>query len=262
LIMIAQQHIVLPKPGAALLEPTPADGQWPRGAEILIEALLHEGVDSIFGYPGGAVLHIYDELWRYRERITHYLVRHEQGAVHMAEGYARASGRVGVALVTSGPGATNAVTGIANAYMDSTPIVVITGQVPLPLIGTDAFQEVDTVGITRPCVKHNYLVRDVRDLCRFRVLLPLDERAAVVAQQLAQVCFICRRDRLKARLRARGETTLEHFGRQARCLVNEQIDDAARHAGAEPRARIAEHEAAPRSHVLEGEALDVGAGAS
>jgi acetolactate synthase-1/2/3 large subunit len=162
--MIAQQHIVLPKPGAALLEPTPADGQWPRGAEILIEALLHEGVDSIFGYPGGAVLHIYDELWRYRERITHYLVRHEQGAVHMAEGYARASGRVGVALVTSGPGATNAVTGIANAYMDSTPIVVITGQVPLPLIGTDAFQEVDTVGITRPCVKHNYLVRDVRDL--------------------------------------------------------------------------------------------------
>jgi acetolactate synthase-1/2/3 large subunit len=136
----------------------------PRGAEILIEALLHEGVDSVFGYPGGAVLHIYDELWRYRERITHYLVRHEQGAVHMAEGYARASGRVGVALVTSGPGATNAVTGIANAYMDSTPIVVITGQVPLPLIGTDAFQEVDTVGITRPCVKHNYLVRDVRDL--------------------------------------------------------------------------------------------------
>ncbi len=135
-----------------------------RGAEILIEALVHEGVDSIFGYPGGAVLHIYDELWRARDRITHYLVRHEQGAVHMAEGYARASGRVGVVLVTSGPGATNAITGIANAYMDSTPIVVITGQVPLRLIGTDAFQEVDTVGITRPCVKHNYLVRDVRDL--------------------------------------------------------------------------------------------------
>jgi len=135
-----------------------------RGAEILVQGLLQEGVDSIFGYPGGAVLHIYDELWRVRDRITHYLVRHEQGAVHMAEGYARASGRVGVALVTSGPGATNAITGIANAYMDSTPIVVITGQVPLPLIGTDAFQEVDTVGITRPCVKHNYLVRDVRDL--------------------------------------------------------------------------------------------------
>src|SRR5438552_11959386 len=142
----------------------PCEQPSPRGAEILIDALVHEGVDSIFGYPGGAVLHIYDELWRARDRITHYLVRHEQGAVHMAEGYARASGRVGVALVTSGPGATNAITGIANAYMDSTPIVVITGQVPLPLIGTDAFQEVDTVGITRPCVKHNYLVRDVRDL--------------------------------------------------------------------------------------------------
>jgi acetolactate synthase-1/2/3 large subunit len=126
--------------------------------------LVHEGVDAIFGYPGGAVLHIYDELWRARDRITHYLVRHEQGAVHMAEGYARATGRVGVVLVTSGPGATNAVTGIANAYMDSTPIVVITGQVPKHLIGTDAFQEVDTVGITRPCVKHNYLVREARDL--------------------------------------------------------------------------------------------------
>jgi acetolactate synthase I/II/III large subunit len=138
--------------------------EWTTGAEILVEALAWEGVDTIFGYPGGAVLHIYDELWRARERITHYLVRHEQGAVHMAEGYARATGRVGVVLVTSGPGATNAVTGIANAYMDSTPLVVITGQVPKHLIGTDAFQEVDTVGITRPCVKHNYLVRDVRDL--------------------------------------------------------------------------------------------------
>jgi acetolactate synthase-1/2/3 large subunit len=138
--------------------------QFPSGSEVLIEALIHEGVDSIFGYPGGAVLHIYDELWRARHRISHYLARHEQGAVHMAEGYARVSGRVGVVLVTSGPGATNAVTGIANAYMDSTPIVVITGQVPTALIGTDAFQEVDTVGITRPCVKHNYLVRDVRDL--------------------------------------------------------------------------------------------------
>jgi len=134
------------------------------GAEILIDTLTYEGVDTIFGYPGGAVLHIYDELWRARDRITHYLVRHEQGAVHMAEGYARASGRVGVALVTSGPGATNAVTGIANAYMDSTPLVVITGQVPKHLIGTDAFQEVDTVGITRPCVKHNYLVREASDI--------------------------------------------------------------------------------------------------
>jgi acetolactate synthase-1/2/3 large subunit len=146
------------------IKPATEENVLQRGAEILIHALISEGVDSIFGYPGGAVLHIYDELWRARASITHYLVRHEQGAVHMAEGYARVSGKVGVALVTSGPGATNAITGIANAYMDSTPIVVITGQVPLPLIGTDAFQEVDTVGITRPCVKHNYLVRDVRDL--------------------------------------------------------------------------------------------------
>src|ERR671919_1692096 len=138
--------------------------EMPTGAEALIEALIFEGVDTIFGYPGGAVLHIYDELWRARDRITHYLVRHEQGAVHMAEGYARATGRVGTVLVTSGPGATNAVTGIANAYMDSTPLVVITGQVPKHLIGTDAFQEVDTVGITRPCVKHNYLVREASDI--------------------------------------------------------------------------------------------------
>ena len=159
--MIAQPDILR---ATVNLPPTNAGQELPRGAEILVEALACEGVDSIFGYPGGAVLHIYDELWRARDRITHYLVRHEQGAVHMAEGYARASGRVGVALVTSGPGATNAVTGIANAYLDSTPIVVITGQVPTALIGTDAFQEVDTVGITRSCVKHNYLVRDVRDL--------------------------------------------------------------------------------------------------
>src|SRR2546429_6674323 len=159
--MSAQPAVLIP---SEPLSSAPEEQRLPRGAQILIQALVHEGVDSIFGYPGGAVLHIYDELWRARDRITHYLVRHEQGAVHMAEGYARASGRVGVALVTSGPGATNAVTGIANAYMDSTPIVVITGQVPLGLIGTDAFQEVDTVGITRPCVKHNYLVRDVRDL--------------------------------------------------------------------------------------------------
>lgn len=155
--MIAERNIArsrIEEPAAEL----------PRGAEILVEALVFEGVDTIFGYPGGAVLHIYDELWRARDRLTHYLVRHEQGAVHMAEGYARATGRVGAVLVTSGPGATNAVTGIANAYMDSTPLVVITGQVPKHLIGTDAFQEVDTVGITRPCVKHNYLVRDVRDL--------------------------------------------------------------------------------------------------
>lgn len=135
-----------------------------RGAEILIRGLLANGVDTIFGLPGGAVLHIYDELWRYRESLTHYLVRHEQGAVHAAEGYARSTGKVGVALVTSGPGATNAVTGIATAYMDSIPLVVITGQVATTLIGTDAFQEVDTFGITIPIVKHSYLVRDVNDL--------------------------------------------------------------------------------------------------
>lgn len=136
----------------------------PRGAEILVRGLINNGVDTIFGLPGGAVLHIYDEIWRYRSEITHYLVRHEQGAVHAAEGYARATGKVGVALVTSGPGATNAVTGIADAYMDSIPLVVITGQVPTPVIGTDAFQEVDTFGITLPIVKHNYLVRNVEDL--------------------------------------------------------------------------------------------------
>lgn len=135
-----------------------------RGAEILIKGLIANGVDTIFGLPGGAVLHIYDELWRYRDQLTHYLVRHEQGAVHAAEGYARATGKVGVALVTSGPGATNAVTGIATAYMDSIPLVVITGQVPSGMIGTDAFQEVDTFGITLPVVKHNYLVRNVHDL--------------------------------------------------------------------------------------------------
>ena len=156
--MIAQQEL------HNRIDTSPAPTQMPTGAEMLIQALVHEGVETIFGYPGGAVLHIYDELWRARDRITHYLVRHEQGAVHMAEGYARATGRTGVVLVTSGPGATNAVTGIANAYMDSTPIVVVTGQVPRHLIGTDAFQEVDTVGITRPCVKHNYLVREAKDL--------------------------------------------------------------------------------------------------
>jgi len=141
-------------------EPQPAM----RGARILCEALLKEGVETIFGYPGGAVLHIYDELHKMRGRLHHVLSRHEQGAIHMAEGYAKATGKTGVALVTSGPGATNAVTGIANAFMDSTPLVVISGQVPRKLIGTDAFQEADTVGITRPCTKYNYLVKDVREI--------------------------------------------------------------------------------------------------
>ena len=135
------------------------------GAQILLQALKEQGVDVIFGYPGGAVLPIYDELFSTPE-VRHILVRHEQGAAHAAEGYARVSGRPGVLLVTSGPGATNAVTGIADAMMDSTPLVCITGQVPTPLIGTDAFQEADTVGITRPCTKHNWLVRSVEELPR------------------------------------------------------------------------------------------------
>ncbi len=134
-----------------------------RGAEILVKALQAEGVKHVWGYPGGAVLHIYDAFYK-QDIIQHVLVRHEQAAVHAADGYARATGEVGVALVTSGPGVTNAVTGIATAYMDSIPMVVITGQVPTHAIGLDAFQECDTVGITRPIVKHNFLVKDVRDL--------------------------------------------------------------------------------------------------
>lgn len=133
------------------------------GAQILVRSLKAEGVDYLFGYPGGAVLHIYDELYQ-QDDVQHILVRHEQGATHAADGYARATGKPGVVLVTSGPGATNAVTGIATAYMDSVPMVVITGQVPLPLIGNDAFQEVDAVGITRPCVKHNFLVKSVDEI--------------------------------------------------------------------------------------------------
>ena len=133
------------------------------GSQILMQFLKDEGVEYIFGYPGGAVLHIYDEIYA-QDDVKHILVRHEQGATHMADGYARATGKPGVVLVTSGPGATNAVTGIATAHMDSVPMVVITGQVPTHAIGSDAFQEVDCVGITRPCVKHNFLVKDVRDL--------------------------------------------------------------------------------------------------
>ncbi len=135
-----------------------------KGAQILMEMLKEEGVEAIFGYPGGAVLDIYDALMD--ADLNHILVRHEQGAIHAADGYARASGKVGVCLVTSGPGATNTVTGIASAYTDSIPVVILTGQVPTHLIGNDAFQEVDIVGITRPCTKHNYLVKDVRDLAK------------------------------------------------------------------------------------------------
>ncbi len=133
------------------------------GADILIRCLSDEGVEYVFGYPGGAALHIYDALYR-QEAVKHILVRHEQGAAHAADGYARSTGKPGVVLVTSGPGVTNTVTGIATAYLDSIPLVVFSGQVSTPLIGNDAFQEVDAVGITRPCVKHNFLVKDVRDL--------------------------------------------------------------------------------------------------
>jgi acetolactate synthase-1/2/3 large subunit len=132
------------------------------GAQILLKTLKEEGADTLFGYPGGAVLDIYDEL--FKSDIRHILVRHEQAAIHAADGFARASGRTGVCLVTSGPGATNTITGIANAFMDSIPVVILTGQVPTHLIGNDAFQEVDIVGITRPCTKHNYLVKRTEDL--------------------------------------------------------------------------------------------------
>ena len=135
------------------------------GAEMVIKALVDQGVDVVFGYPGGAVLPIYDALFK-QNQLRHILVRHEQAAVHAAEGYARSTGKVGVVLVTSGPGATNAVTGLTDALMDSIPVVCLTGQVPTHLIGNDAFQEADTTGITRPCTKHNYLVKDVNDLAR------------------------------------------------------------------------------------------------
>ncbi|HYJ92312.1 MAG TPA: biosynthetic-type acetolactate synthase large subunit, partial [Pyrinomonadaceae bacterium] len=142
--------------------PNPAEER--SGARLFCEALVNEGVDTIFGYPGGAVLHIYDELVNFKDSITHILARHEQGAVHMAEGYAKVTGKAGVALVTSGPGATNTVTGLANAYMDSTPLVVVSGQVPTHLLGTDGFQEIDIVGITRSCTKYNYLVQSAEEI--------------------------------------------------------------------------------------------------
>ena len=145
------------------LPPLAETGETLSGAEIAIRCLQEEGVEFVFGYPGGAVLYIYDALFS-QKKVRHILVRHEQGALHAADGYARATGRPGVALVTSGPGVTNAVTGIATAYMDSIPLVVLTGQVPTRAIGEDAFQECDTVGITRPCVKHNFLVKDVNEL--------------------------------------------------------------------------------------------------
>src|SRR5690554_7959772 len=134
------------------------------GAEIVMEVLLDQGVDTVFGYPGGAALFTYDALFKYRDQIHHVLTAHEQGASHAADGYARATGKTGVVFATSGPGATNLVTGIATAYMDSVPLVLITGQVATPLIGTDSFQEADITGITLPITKHNYLVKDVQEL--------------------------------------------------------------------------------------------------
>ena len=135
------------------------------GAQMVIEALIAEGVDTVFGYPGGAIMNVYDEIYK-QDGFKHILNRHEQASIHAAEGYAKASGKVGVAMITSGPGFTNAVTGLADAYMDSVPLVVISGQVPMSLIGTDGFQEIDAVGISRPCTKHNYLVTDANDLAR------------------------------------------------------------------------------------------------
>ena len=135
------------------------------GAQMVIEALIAEEVEVVFGYPGGAIMNVYDEIYK-QKSFQHVLARHEQAAVHAAEGYSKASGKVGVAMITSGPGFTNAITGIADAYMDSIPLVVISGQVPMSLIGTDAFQEIDAVGISRPCTKHNYLVTDASDLAR------------------------------------------------------------------------------------------------
>ena len=134
------------------------------GAEIIVECLKEQGVDTVFGYPGGAILNVYDALYEYKDQITHVLTSHEQGASHAADGYARATGKVGVCLATSGPGATNLVTGIATANLDSIPMVAVTGNVAVPLLGRDSFQEVDITGITMPITKHNFIVKRVEDL--------------------------------------------------------------------------------------------------
>ena len=162
---------VMPTPHSGNGSPAPkptvkAHQKTMSGAEIFLRSLEAEGVKVVFGHPGGAVIKIYDEMARIKPAFKHVLVRHEQGGTHAAEGYAKATGKVGTVLVTSGPGATNTVTGIADAYLDSVPIVVFTGQVPTQLIGNDAFQECDTIGVTRSITKHSFLVRDVRDLAR------------------------------------------------------------------------------------------------
>ena len=152
------------------------------GAKMVVQALIDQGVDTVFGYPGGAVLPIYDEIFL-QNSIKHFLVRHEQGAVHAAEAYARSTGKPGVVLVTSGPGATNAVTGLTDALMDSIPLVVLTGQVPTFMIGSDAFQEADTVGITRPCTKHNWLVKDTDALAQKQHAMNLLPQPPLIGDQ-------------------------------------------------------------------------------
>ena len=170
-----------------------------NGSDVLMECFLEQGVDTVFGFPGGAVLNIYDALYKYRDKIRHVLTAHEQGAAHAADGYARSTGKVGVCIATSGPGATNLVTGIATAYMDSVPVVAITGNVALPLLGRDSFQEVDITGVTMPITKHNFIVKNVKDLSftvreAFRIArsgrpgpvlidLPKDVTAAMVEYQ-------------------------------------------------------------------------------
>ena len=136
------------------------------GAEILVKELIRQGVDTIFGYPGGYVINIYDELYKNADKISHILTAHEQGAAHAADAYARVSGKPGVVIATGGPGATNLVTGIANAYLDSVPVIFITGNVAVPMLGQDSFQDIDIVGVTLPIVKHSYVVKDVKDLQR------------------------------------------------------------------------------------------------
>ena len=171
------------------------------GAEMVLQAMKDHGVDTIFGYPGGAVLPIYDEIFQ-QEEVEHILVRHEQGAGHAAEGYARSTGRIGVMLVTSGPGATNAVTPLQDALMDSIPLLCITGQVPTGLIGSDAFQEADTVGITRPCTKHNWLVSSVEDLSRIlheAFYVATTGRPGPVSGGHSQGCPVCHRHLLSKR---------------------------------------------------------------
>lgn len=156
-----------------------------NGATILMECLLEQQVDTVFGYPGGAVLNIYDALYAYRDRIQHVMTAHEQGAAHAADGYARSTGKVGVCIATSGPGATNLVTGIATAYMDSVPMVAITGNVAVPLLGRDSFQEVDITGITMPVTKHNFIVKHVEELADTVRRLFLSPGAAVLVRCLS-----------------------------------------------------------------------------